>query len=116
MVGIIVVALCVPNNPLENLAFRAGDLCEDVTASNQYHAWKVGRVFIMGNEKTTDGEVRASVGLCPGDPLRAWRLRLVEHRLNLLGRGPRNLRFTATVTALTSETEFRDVLIQVREE
>jgi outer membrane protein insertion porin family len=79
---------------------------------------KVGQIFIIGNEVTQDRVIRRQLGLYPGQTLRFPELRLAEAnlaRLNIFDINP-ELGIRPTITVLDdTDSEFKDILVQVKE-
>jgi outer membrane protein assembly complex protein YaeT len=81
-------------------------------------AAKVGLIFIVGNDVTQDRVIRRVLGLYPGQTLRYPELRVAEAqlaRLNIFDLNP-ELGIRPTVTVLEdTDSEFKDILVQVKE-
>lgn len=76
---------------------------------------KVGRVIIIGNDVTKDRVIRRVLGLLPGQTLRYPELRAAERdlaRLNIFEVSPES---KPTITVLESDSEYKDILVQVKE-
>jgi outer membrane protein insertion porin family len=78
---------------------------------------KVGQIIIVGNERTMDQVIRKYIPLYPGQPLLYPNLRIAEKNLTKLGifnvdpaQGIR-----PTLTVLESDSEVKDILVQVQE-
>jgi uncharacterized protein (TIGR03067 family) len=80
---------------------------------------RVGQIIIVGNERTPDAEIRKHVPFVPGDVLRYPALREAETKLaetNLFVVNSQiGVRPTVTVLDDPSNSEFRDILINVLE-
>jgi outer membrane protein insertion porin family len=80
---------------------------------------RVGQVIVVGNEVTQDRVIRRVLGLFPGQTLRYPELRIAERDLQRLGIFDTNpeLGIRPTITALPNEnnSEFQDILVQVKE-
>jgi outer membrane protein assembly complex protein YaeT len=80
---------------------------------------RVGQVIIIGNEVTQDRVIRHEIQLFPGQLLTYPELKLAEQRLarrNIFETDPeKGVRPTVTVLEPDSDSEVKDVLVQVKE-
>jgi outer membrane protein insertion porin family len=78
---------------------------------------KVGQIIIVGNERTKDHVIRKVISLEPGQPLRYPELKLAERNLERLGifQVDKEKGICPTLTVLESDSEFKDILVQVQE-
>jgi outer membrane protein assembly complex protein YaeT len=80
---------------------------------------KVGEIRVVGNDVTRQNVILRQVPLYPGQPLTYPDLRVAERNLAKLGIFETNaqsgVRPTVSVTDLESDTEFKDILVQVQE-
>lgn len=76
---------------------------------------KVGQVIIVGNEVTQDRVIRRVLGLYPGQTLRYPEMRLAERELSRLNIFEVSADARPTLTVLDSDSEYKDVLVQVKE-
>jgi outer membrane protein assembly factor BamA len=74
---------------------------------------RVGQIFIIGNEKTSDEAILEQVKLCPGQLLNFSDLRVAEQNLSRL----KGLKSNPRVTILDREGDghFKDIQITVEE-
>jgi outer membrane protein insertion porin family len=81
---------------------------------------KVGQVIVSGNEVTRDNVILRQVPLYPGQPLTYPDIRVAERNLAKLGIFETNastgVRPTVSVIDPESDTEFKDILVQVQEQ
>ncbi len=81
--------------------------------------WKVGNIIIVGNERTRQNVILRQIPLFPGQILTSPDLRLAEKnlaKLNIFEMNPSTgVRPTVTVIDPDSDTEFKDLLVQVQE-
>jgi outer membrane protein assembly factor BamA len=78
---------------------------------------KVGQIFIVGNDRTDDTVIRKVIWLKPGQPLLYPEVKLAERNLERLGifQVDKEKGIRPTVTILESDSEFKDILVQVQE-
>jgi outer membrane protein assembly complex protein YaeT len=80
---------------------------------------RVGEIYIVGNEVTRDSVIRRQIPLYPGQILTYPDLRLAERNLakmNIFEANPENgIRPQVTVIDPDSDSEFKNVLVQVQE-
>jgi outer membrane protein insertion porin family len=100
----------VPNEP--------GVINVQYTVNEQAPA-KVGQVIIVGNDVTQDRVIRRVLGLYPGQTLRYPELRIAERdlaRLNIFDvNAEQGIRPTVEALPSPDDSEFRDVLVTVKE-
>lgn len=83
-------------------------------------SWRVGQIFIIGNDVTPHDIILEAVGLCPGERITRAELRAAERRLAGLGlfrtergREPRVRILTSPL--LGKDQEFFDIRVDVEE-
>jgi len=76
---------------------------------------KVGRVFIVGNDVTKDRVIRRVIGLYPGQTLRYPELRIAERDLARLNIFETSADVRPTLTVLDTDSDYKDILVQVKE-
>lgn len=80
---------------------------------------RVGDIKIVGNEVTRENVIRRNIPLYPGQPLTYPDTKIAEknlQRLNIFENDPaKGIRPTVTVLDPDSDTEFKDILVQVQE-
>src|SRR5262245_40171445 len=78
---------------------------------------KIGKIIIKGNEWTQDKVILKIIGLKPGQPLLYPEVKLAERNLDRLGifQVDKEKGIRPTVTILESDSEFKDILVQVQE-
>ena len=101
----------------KELCFPEPDLVRVVYEVEEAPPVKVGQIIIAGNERTRDDVIRKAIQLYPGQLLLYPQLKLAERNLAKLGifnvdpeQGIR-----PTLTVLESDSEFKDILVQVQE-
>ena len=81
---------------------------------------KVGQIYIVGNDVTRQNVILRQIPLYPGQILTYPDLRLAEKNLAKLGifetNGQTGVRPTVSVMDIDSDTEFKDILVQVQEQ
>jgi outer membrane protein assembly factor BamA len=81
--------------------------------------YRVGQIFVFGNERTSSSVILEQLDLCPGMRLYWWRMRLAETRLILLGffevDPKRSQRPRVTALDPFEDGEFRDIEVRVSE-
>jgi outer membrane protein assembly factor BamA len=78
---------------------------------------KVGQIIIKGNERTQDNVILKAIWLKPGQPLLYPEVKLAERNLERLGifQVDTDKGIRPTVTILESDSEFKDIQVQVQE-
>src|SRR5262249_33111625 len=78
---------------------------------------KIGQIIIKGNERTQDKVILKTISLKPGQPLLYPELKLAERNLERLGifQVDKDKGIRPTVTILESDSDCKDILVQVQE-
>jgi hypothetical protein len=76
---------------------------------------RVGRIIIIGNERTPDRVIRACVQMFPGQLLERKELQAAQSRLRACVWLVNEPGGTPSITILESDSEYKDLLIQVKD-
>jgi RNA polymerase sigma factor (sigma-70 family) len=100
----------IPLSPVVSYILPPGVLPPGRDKENRQSDKRVGRIFIVGNEQTSQDLVLKAIQLSPGQRLTDANLRKAEQNLKRL-----NLFESVTVTVVETQSDLKDVLVVVKE-